>query len=391
MAPSPWWKLKTTRIVCCSQQPPEILLFHRWRLLKLKAVYVRLNKTPIEVVEEKDLDGVDYVVTSTNRRLEGIYRKNWWGFAGRVSVDSTLHQIYNNNNNRDRHNPNFLVQQARKALRDQQGDRLPDSPVDPLHRDSSPYSTDPSSLSSTTITSSHSSSPSNLLPFATCLITPAGPALPNVGSIIHVCVPRFPASSSASASTDSTTLPHAYVDTQEEAVELLRLSYQRILQTALDHHSHRNTQTSSSSVSAIGDNRLLQMLRDWLWSDKTTSDSHIGDSHHDDSHSGQQQQQPHHHHRHRVSIVLPAIGCGYNRYPPRLSAQLAFDAIHELGCSTRPTTSTSTVSPSNSETLLTELWIEIRFRDDNTFTIWQDEFNSRIPVHFDLTTPTRRR
>ncbi|CAK0900147.1 unnamed protein product [Prorocentrum cordatum] len=33
----------------------------------------------------------DAIATSTNRRLEGAHRRNWWGFAGRRSADAALH------------------------------------------------------------------------------------------------------------------------------------------------------------------------------------------------------------------------------------------------------------------------------------------------------------
>lgn len=33
----------------------------------------------------------DALATSTNRRLEGVLRRNWWGFAGRRSADAALH------------------------------------------------------------------------------------------------------------------------------------------------------------------------------------------------------------------------------------------------------------------------------------------------------------
>jgi len=34
----------------------------------------------------------DAIATSTNRRLEGTFRRNWWGFAGRRSADASLHE-----------------------------------------------------------------------------------------------------------------------------------------------------------------------------------------------------------------------------------------------------------------------------------------------------------
>lgn len=33
----------------------------------------------------------DVILTSTNRRLEGVYRQNWWGFAGKKSADAAVH------------------------------------------------------------------------------------------------------------------------------------------------------------------------------------------------------------------------------------------------------------------------------------------------------------
>ena len=35
-------------------------------------------------------------ITSTNRRLEGIHRRNWWGFAGIKSADAALHEKFLN-------------------------------------------------------------------------------------------------------------------------------------------------------------------------------------------------------------------------------------------------------------------------------------------------------
>eukprot|EP00403_Amphidinium_massartii_P005935 CAMPEP_0178371122 /NCGR_PEP_ID=MMETSP0689_2-20121128/662_1 /TAXON_ID=160604 /ORGANISM="Amphidinium massartii, Strain CS-259" /LENGTH=233 /DNA_ID=CAMNT_0019990979 /DNA_START=1 /DNA_END=698 /DNA_ORIENTATION=- len=35
----------------------------------------------------------DAIATSTNPRLEGAFRRNWWGFIGRKSADAALHEL----------------------------------------------------------------------------------------------------------------------------------------------------------------------------------------------------------------------------------------------------------------------------------------------------------
>jgi len=97
-------------------------------------VLVSLRWAPIQ-----EFQG-DYIVTSTNRRLEGIHRKNWWGFAGGSSCDASLHEQYQSFPTWR----NFLVTSSRNALK---GSQYSDS---------------------------------SMLPFGACIITQAGPLLQNI-------------------------------------------------------------------------------------------------------------------------------------------------------------------------------------------------------------------
>jgi len=138
-------------------------------------VFLGLRQAPIQ-----EFQG-EYIVNSTNRRLEGIHRKNWWGFAGRSSCDASLHGVYQSSQTwRD-----FLVTASRRALKE--------SP----HIDNS------------------------LLPFGACLVTQAGPLLSKVKKVVHTCVPRYP--SDQAEPHLQTTLPHAWVASREENIGSTRI------------------------------------------------------------------------------------------------------------------------------------------------------------------------
>lgn len=119
----------------------------------------------------------DLVATSTNRRLEGAYRRNWWGFSGRRSADVALHA---------RAGPE-LLQSCRSVCGE--------------------------------------------LEFGKVLVTPAGPNL-LVGRVIHTCVPHHP------GGLDPRPLPEQQAadiaPTGQEAMGVLRDAYSNILGAAAE-------------------------------------------------------------------------------------------------------------------------------------------------------------
>eukprot|EP00933_Yihiella_yeosuensis_P029269 TRINITY_DN22942_c1_g2_i1.p1 TRINITY_DN22942_c1_g2~~TRINITY_DN22942_c1_g2_i1.p1 ORF type:complete len:260 (+),score=50.22 TRINITY_DN22942_c1_g2_i1:35-781(+) len=120
----------------------------------------------------------DALVTSTNCRLEGINRRNWWGFAGRRSADAALHE---------KAGPSLL--QACHAVAEE-------------------------------------------LTHGVVIVTPGGPNL-KVSSVLHVAVPSHP------DGRDPRPLPPhmaaEYVDPQD-ALLLLRNTYKSALQRATELH-----------------------------------------------------------------------------------------------------------------------------------------------------------
>lgn len=116
----------------------------------------------------------DAIATSTNRRLEGNIRRNWWGFAGRKSADAALHERAGD----------FLARACRQQVAE--------------------------------------------LDYGAVLVTKAGPNL-GTAYVLHTTVPSHP------AGQDSRPLPphHAGDYTEpEEAEELLGRSYDEVLRTA---------------------------------------------------------------------------------------------------------------------------------------------------------------
>ncbi|CAK0900146.1 unnamed protein product [Prorocentrum cordatum] len=118
----------------------------------------------------------DAIATSTNRRLEGAHRRNWWGFAGRRSADAALH-----------------ARAGAELLR-------------LCHERASE------------------------LRFGEVLATPAGPRL-DAQHVLHTAVPSHPAGRDprplpASQAADFVEAP--------EAAELLRRSYAELLRTAAE-------------------------------------------------------------------------------------------------------------------------------------------------------------
>eukprot|EP00747_Dinoflagellata_sp_TGD_P221187 gnl/TRDRNA2_/TRDRNA2_93059_c0_seq2.p1 gnl/TRDRNA2_/TRDRNA2_93059_c0~~gnl/TRDRNA2_/TRDRNA2_93059_c0_seq2.p1 ORF type:complete len:248 (+),score=42.02 gnl/TRDRNA2_/TRDRNA2_93059_c0_seq2:37-780(+) len=117
----------------------------------------------------------DAIATSTNRRLEGTFRRNWWGFAGRKSADAALHE---------KAGP-ALLQACRK----------------------------------------HSSE----LPFGVVLVTAAGPNL-QVRHVLHTAVPSHP------SGRDPRPLPPAqesdFAEAPEAALRALAAAYAALLQQA---------------------------------------------------------------------------------------------------------------------------------------------------------------
>lgn len=294
-------------------------------------VFLKLHLANIENFEG------DYVVTSTNRRLEGIQRRNWWGFAGRSSVDATLHQYYLKSS--------YLVQESKRALQT-------------LQRQQKQH---PDSISSE----------QSLLPFAACLITPAGPFLPKIRSIVHTCVPRFPPfqeseidEAAAYKPHNPTTLPHAHVETQDEAMELLQTTYQNILRTVLTDFGKRSSRLHDEHTPR----RTLWDWADWLASATPSSASY--------SHDNDQLRETQDRQTQLLSVCMPAIGCGYNGYPSKLSAKLALDAI--IGIEDLVTQRDGDLAVPHP----LELWIEIRFREQKTLRDWEEVLQTRIPEYF---------
>eukprot|EP00927_Polykrikos_kofoidii_P077288 TRINITY_DN74242_c0_g1_i1.p1 TRINITY_DN74242_c0_g1~~TRINITY_DN74242_c0_g1_i1.p1 ORF type:complete len:267 (-),score=30.43 TRINITY_DN74242_c0_g1_i1:45-815(-) len=119
----------------------------------------------------------DAIATSTNRRLEGVVRRNWWGFTGRRGADAALH------------------------------DRAGEFLVRACHEQTSE------------------------LAFGRVLVTSAGPGLPQVGRLLHTAVPSHP------AGRDPRPLPpHQAAEYMEaeEAEEFLAQSFSALLSTATE-------------------------------------------------------------------------------------------------------------------------------------------------------------
>lgn len=130
----------------------------------------------------------DAIATSTNCRLEGIHRKNWWGFVGKKSADAALHEKVG---------PSLLQECHSKATE---------------------------------------------LPFGSVLTTAAGPKM-GVGYVLHTAVPshaggRDPRPMSAQQAGD-----FAY---HEEAMQYLTRSYGEVLKAAAE------LETESLACPAIG-------------------------------------------------------------------------------------------------------------------------------------------
>mmetsp|Transcript_126526 Transcript_126526/g.252861 ORF Transcript_126526/g.252861 Transcript_126526/m.252861 type:complete len:245 (+) Transcript_126526:57-791(+) len=117
----------------------------------------------------------DALATSTNRRLEGALRRNWWGFIGRRSADAALHE---------KAGPSLL--HDCKALAQE-------------------------------------------LPFGTVLATSPGSAL-SVRHVLHTAVPSHP------AGRDPRPMPSTqagdFATTPAEAMSLLQCSYCELLRCA---------------------------------------------------------------------------------------------------------------------------------------------------------------
>ena len=180
--------------------------------------FLSLNQAPIQ-----EFLG-DYIVTSTNRRLEGIHRKNWWGFAGKKSCDQALHQVYQTNS---KSYPNYLVKESKNEWNRQRLVLREDDDID---------KPDP-------------------LPFAFSLVTNSGPFLPNVRKILHTCVPRFPHTGKDAEPYLHTTLPHAWVASEAEAFGILKACYDNIFETILKEES---TIEDSNSLT-----RLMDSFASW--------------------------------------------------------------------------------------------------------------------------------
>jgi len=135
----------------------------------------------------------DAIVTSTNRRLEGCSRRNWWGFAGKSSADADLHEKVG-----------------------------------------------PALLSSCRFQASS-------LPFGTVLVTDA-PTVLKTRYILHTAVPTHPCSrlSHSWHREMAPELVSDFVNDNTEAEELLRLSFTKVLETCA------SLQVESLGCPAIG-------------------------------------------------------------------------------------------------------------------------------------------
>lgn len=236
---------------------------------------LHLCKAPIEEFEG------DYIITSTNQRLEGIHRKNWWGFAGRMGADASLHAMYQSSKTF----PDYLRKESQKQLR---------------------LSSPPSS-----------SSLDDILPFASCLITDAGPLL-KVKRVVHTCVPRYPQKEETSYLHD--TLPHAWIENRENALDLLERSYVNAFENIIASEKNQ-----VKNFKKVDDDRNLPSTR----------------------------------------ICLPAIGCGLNGYPLDDATDIALNCIHQI---------------SNKDTALT---VEVRFYESKVFQTWVDMAKARPEWEFD--------
>ena len=270
----------------------------------------------------------NYLVTSTNRRLEGIHRKNWWGFSGRPSCDAALHGLYNGSSSPY---PNYLINAAQRAWSKQQLQLQRGHPAD----------------AATKITSE---SQNEMLPFSRSLVTDAGPMLQNVGKIVHTCVPRFPHIVNGDQVFEPhlhTTLPHAYVATELEAVDLLEACYDDIFDTILlDLFGASNPAQDSSSY-----------WRSFLRITETDTNDLAN-------------MPPK-----RISVGLPAIGCGYNGYPIETAAGIALDSIHRFAC---------LLADGNNTYALTGFDLEVRFREPRTLELWKDQAFQRANSQFEV-------
>ena len=137
-----------------------------------------------------------YIVTSTNPNLEGIHYRNWWGFAGKQSIDALLHS---------KGDSNYLMQQAQQEAIKKFG-----------------------------------ANNDRLLPFGQCVVTDAVADL-NVRKIVHTCVPVHPASSIVN---DGRSIPPALhqnvILDENQANDLLQESYQNVFESILNEWRRRD-------------------------------------------------------------------------------------------------------------------------------------------------------
>ena len=173
-----------------------------------------------------------------------------------------------------------------------------------------------------------------MLPFADCLMTNAGPLLPKIGTIVHTCVPKYPGDGFfGNDEYLHTTLPHAWVGNSDEATLWLKKCYTNVFSSILQSHASRGDAVSNDLWSRIRSNSLFG----------ATSPA-----------------------KKELSIGLPAIGCGFNRYPAQTSANLALDAICDMD------------QDLNGEIIHCEkILVEFRFRETPTMNIWLEEVQKR--------------
>ena len=297
--------------------------------------------------------GKDYVVISTNRQLEGNHRKHWWGFAGKTSCDSSLYDVYQQQSNNNKHHErDYLLKEARKQgilIKQQQQQQQQMTNEDGTFVDKGEGEiVSPSSL---------------LLSFGSCIITNSGPKLNSkFRNVVHACVPRFPNTTSrkiqananavtAAAAADDdddgddylhTTLPHAWVESDEEAYNYLKICYDTVFTTILNHHyqnnnnSHRCQEKEESfntkwnfwwnTISFLSTSLFSVSVSSLVFNNNCNNGNSNGNKISNDAEGIiTTMNSP----SSIVSICLPAIGCGINRYPSRKAANIALDCIYD--------------------------------------------------------------
>jgi len=151
-----------------------------------------------------------------------------------------------------------------------------------------------------------------------------------------MCVPRYP------QANNTTTLPHARVETEMEALHLLQACYQNVFDSILQIRSQQQEEETTS-----------------LWKSMLAYFPPVA------SMPKQRQGSK----KRSISACLPAIGCGYNGYPTEIAANVALDCIDRIDLTK----------------VNFDVHIEIRFKETKPFDVWQGQVRKRVPTQFEQT------